>query len=145
MHIEEEIRPKAERMFSSDRKNMGDALGIEFLTISRDEMRAKMPVSENTVQPFGILHGGASVALAETLASIGAWLNLDDDSKTAVGLEINANHIRPVRLGGTVTGIARPIHRGSQTQVWETRIETEGGKLVSISRCTLAIVKRRNS
>lgn len=143
MKIEDAIRPKIEQMFASDQKNMGDALGIEFLVISRDEMRASMPVSENTIQPFGILHGGASVALAETLASIGAWLNLEDDSKTAVGLEINANHIKSVRLGQAVVGIAKPIHRGAQTQVWETRIETESGKLVSISRCTLAVVKRR--
>lgn len=143
MKIEDAIRPKIEQMFASDQKNMGDALGIEFMVISRDEMRASMPVSENTIQPFGILHGGASVALAETLASIGAWLNLEDDSKTAVGLEINANHIKSVRLGRSVIGIAKPIHRGAQTQVWETRIETENGKLVSISRCTLAVIKKK--
>lgn len=128
---------------SSDKKNMGHALGMNFELISRSEMRASMPVNENTTQPFGLLHGGASVALAETLASIGAHLNIEDDSKMAVGLEINANHIRPVRFGGKVTGIAKPIHRGKQTQVWETRIETENGKLVSISRCTLAVVNRR--
>lgn len=143
MQIEEQIKKKAEAMFSSSRKNMGHALGIEFQVISRDEMRATMPVSENTIQPFGILHGGASVALAETLASVGAYLNIDDDTKMAVGIEINANHIRPVKLGGTVVGIAKPLHRGSQTQVWETRIETEKGKLVSISRCTLAVVNKR--
>ena len=122
---------------------MGDALGIEFEYMSRDEMRASMPVNENTRQPFGILHGGASVALAETLASIGAYLNLTDDSKMAVGLEINANHIKPVRSGNKVTGIAKPIHRGAKTQVWQIRIETENGKLVCISRCTLAVVNRR--
>ena len=143
MEIEEAIRSKVEQMMSSGRKNMGHALGIEFELITRSEMRASMPVDENTTQPFGILHGGASVALAETLASIGAHLNLEDESKMAVGLEINANHIRPVRLGGKVTGIAKPIHRGIQTQVWETRIETENGKLVSISRCTLAVVNKR--
>lgn len=143
MQIEDQIRDKAEAMFSSDRKNMGDALGLEFQVISRDEMRASMPVSENTIQPFGILHGGASVALAETLASVGAYLNLTDDSKTAVGLEINANHIKSVPLGRTVVGVARPLHRGAQTQVWETRIETSDGKLVCISRCTLAVVKLR--
>ena len=141
MQIENAIKEKAETMFSSEQKNMGDVLGIEFKVISRTEMRAVMPVSENTIQPFGILHGGASVALAETLASIGAWLNLKDNTKTAVGLEINANHIKPVRLGGTVTGIAKPLHRGAQTQVWETRIETDNRKLVCISRCTLAIIK----
>lgn len=145
MYIEEEIRQKVEQMFSSDKKNMGHALGIEFRVISRDEMKATMPVNKNTIQPFGILHGGASVALAETLASIGAWLNLKDHSKTAVGLEINANHIRPVPDGNIVTGIAKPIHRGTSTQVWETRIETETGKLVCISRCTLAVVNGRGS
>lgn len=143
MYIEEEIRPKIEEMFSSDARNMGHALGIEFLTLSRKEMKATMPVNENTIQPFGILHGGASVALAETLASIGAWLNVQDPLKTAVGLEINANHIRPVPKGTTVTGTAKPIHRGASTQIWQTRIETENKKLVCISRCTLAIVNRR--
>lgn len=130
-------------MLLSTQKNMGEALGIEFTAVGRDEMRASMPVNENTVQPFGILHGGASVALAETLASIGAYLNIEDDTKMAVGLEINANHIKPVRLGGRVIGIARPLHRGVSTQVWETRIVTENGKLVCISRCTLAIVNKR--
>lgn len=145
MYIEEEIRTKIEQVLSSKEKNMAHAIGIEFLKISRAEMKAKMPVNENNIQPFGILHGGASVALAETLASIGAWLNLADDSKSAVGLEINANHIRPVPAGNTVIGIAKPIHRGATTQVWETRIETEAGKLVSISRCTLAVVSSREN
>ncbi|MCC5941052.1 MAG: hotdog fold thioesterase [Balneolaceae bacterium] len=122
---------------------MGDALGLEYLQLSRDVLKAKMPVNENTIQPFGILHGGASVALAETLASVGAYLNLTSDSKVAVGLEINANHIKSVRFGSHVIGIARPIHRGAQTQVWETRIETEDQKLVSISRCTLAIINKK--
>lgn len=143
MIIEEEIKQKFEELFSIKRKTMGDALGLEFLHISRNELRARMPVNENTIQPFGILHGGASVALAETLASVGAYLNLTSEKKAAVGLEINANHIKPVRIGGSVLGIAKPIHRGSQTQVWETRIETEDQKLVSISRCTLAIIDRR--
>jgi 1,4-dihydroxy-2-naphthoyl-CoA hydrolase len=143
MQIEDQLKEKAGKMLSSNRKNMGDALGIEFQLISRNEMRATMPVSENTIQPFGILHGGASVALAETLASVGAYMNIDDEAKMAVGLEINANHIKPVRLGGSVVGIAKPLHRGAQTQVWETRIETDSGKLVSISRCTLAIVHRK--
>lgn len=143
IEIEEEIRSKVEMLFSTDKKNMGDALGIEFEKFSRTEMRARMPVNENTIQPFGILHGGASVALAETLASIGAWLNLSDDSKTAVGLEINANHIKSVRSGQVVTGIAKPIHRGATTQIWETRIETESGKLVSISRCTMAVISSK--
>lgn len=143
MHIEEEIREKFETLKNAFPKDMGHALGIKFTLISRDEMSASMPVSENTIQPMGILHGGASVALAETLASIGAWLNIRDENSISVGLEINANHIKSVHLGGTVIGISKPIHRGSTTQVWETRIETEDGKLVSISRCTIAIIKKR--
>lgn len=141
--IEEEIKEKVNELFSLSKKNMGDVLGLEFEIISRNEMKARMPVNENTIQPFGILHGGASVALAETLASVGAFLNLEDKTKVAVGLEINANHVMSVRMGERVLGIAKPIHRGAQTQVWETRIETESGKLVCISRCTLAIIKRR--
>jgi len=141
--IEEEIREKALLMLNGESKNMGDAIGIQFIKLHRTEMIAEMPVDENTIQPFGILHGGASVALAETLASVGAWLNLSDNSKTAVGLEINANHIKAVRKGQKVIGIAKPIHRGAQTQVWEIRLETESGKLVCISRCTLAIVQSK--
>jgi 1,4-dihydroxy-2-naphthoyl-CoA hydrolase len=143
--IEEKIKPKAERLFSQGKKNMGDALGIEFEKISTREMVAVMPVNERTIQPFGILHGGASVVLAETLASVGAYLNLTREDQAAVGLEINANHIRPVKSGNRVRGIARPIHRGAKTQVWEIRIETESGKLVSISRCTLAVVEMKMS
>lgn len=122
---------------------MGDALGIEFTSFKPDEIKATMPVSENTIQPFGILHGGASVALAETLASVGAWLNIRDDGKTAVGVEINANHLRPVKLGGRIKAISVPQHTGRKIQVWETRIFTDDEKLVCVSRCTLAIVDSR--
>lgn len=144
MYIEEEIKEKFEFFSNRKQKNMGHALGLEFEHVSRNEMRATMPVNENTTQPMGILHGGASVALAETLASIGGYLNLNDENKIVVGLEINANHVRPVSSGNKVIGISKPIHRGAQTQVWETRIENENGKLVSISRCTLAVVNKRN-
>ena len=140
VEIEKEIEDKVRVLFKTSKRNMGDILGIRFIKISRDEMRASMPVDENTIQPFGILHGGASVALAETLASVGAWLNVKDDNKKAVGLEINANHLRPVPKGKTVTGTASPIHIGSKTQVWEIRIVNEQGKLVSVSRCTLMVV-----
>lgn len=143
MFIEEEIKEKFELFYQQKKKNMAHALGLEFEHVSRQEMRATMPVNENTTQPMGILHGGASVALAETLASVGGYLNLTDEKKLVVGLEINANHVRPVSAGNYVRGISKPIHRGSQTQVWETRIESEGGKLVSISRCTLAVVQKR--
>jgi len=122
---------------------MGDALGIEFQSFQKTKVIATMPVNAQTMQPFGLLHGGASVALAETLASIGAWLNVDERYKTAVGLEINANHVKAVR-GGTVTGTAQPVHRGAQTQVWEIRIENEQGKLVCLSRCTLAVINKKH-
>lgn len=143
MQIEDAIKEKFDLFYKQKQKNMGHALGLEFLVVSRSEMRATMPVNENTTQPMGILHGGASVALAETLASVGGYLNLTDKNKIVVGLEINANHVRPVPAGKKVIGISKPIHRGSQTQVWETRIENEDGKLVSISRCTLAIINKR--
>lgn len=121
---------------------MGTMMGIKFLKMYRNEMVAEMPVNENTVQPFRILHGGASVALAETLCSVGAWLNIPDD-KTAVGVEINANHHRSVKEGGKVIATARPIQTGRTIHVWEIKIEDERGKLVCTSRCTLAIVDLR--
>ena len=142
MHIQKELKPKLEKFEEIAQKNMGHALGIEFISFKKDEIKASMPVDENTIQPFGILHGGASVALAETLASLGAWLNADD-TKTAVGVEINANHVRAAKKGETVFGTAVPIHRGRQTHVWETRIVNENDKLVCVSRCTLAIIDSR--
>lgn len=139
MYIEELVRQRAELFVGDVEKNMNHVVGLKFITVSREEMKASMPVNENTVQPMRILNGGASLVLAETLASIGANLNLDM-KKAAVGLEINANHIRPVPEGTTVTGVSVPLHIGSKTQVWETKIRTEEGKLACISRCTLAIV-----
>jgi 1,4-dihydroxy-2-naphthoyl-CoA hydrolase len=143
MVIDDDLKARFEKILTLSEKNMGDALGFVYKKVSKEEMIAEMPVNENTTQPMGILHGGASVALAETLASIGAWLNVDDEKQVAAGLEINANHIRQVPFGETVTGIAKPVHRGSQTQVWEIRILNESGNLVCISRCTLAILKKR--
>ncbi|MFM7912542.1 MAG: hotdog fold thioesterase, partial [Bacteroidota bacterium] len=104
------------------------------------QIQGRMPVDHRTKQPFGLLHGGASVALAETLGSIGANMLAYPD-KHAVGMEINANHLRPVREG-YVTGMAKVIHQGSSSQVWEIRIVDEGGNLCCISRFTAAI--RRN-
>lgn len=123
--------------------NMGTMMGITFLKMHRNEMVAEMPVNENTVQPFRILHGGASVALAETLCSVGAWLNIPDE-KTAVGIEINANHHRSVREGGKVIATARPLQTGRTIHVWEIRIEDDRGKLVCTSRCTMAIIDRQD-
>jgi len=144
MYIQEELRDKVERFMNISQKNMGDALGIEFLSFKKDEIKASMPVNENTVQPFGILHGGASVALAETLASIGAWIQAGE-SETAVGVEINANHIRAISKGEKVIGTARPVKTGRKVHVWEVKIHTEAGKLVCVSRCTLMVVRRRES
>lgn len=124
---------------------MGHALGIEYISLKKDEVKASMPVNRKTVQPFGILHGGASVTLAETIASIGAWFNVEAPDQTAVGIEINANHIRAVAPKNTVIGTATPIHLGRQIHVWEAKIQTPDDKLVCISRCTLAIVDSRES
>lgn len=142
MIIQDSIKEKVDWFLKQNQSNMGTALGIKFLKISKEEMIAEMPVNEHTVQPFRILHGGASVALAETLCSIGAWTYLSDD-KTAAGVEINANHHRQVLEGGKVTGTAKPIQIGRTIHVWETKIVDERGKLVCTSRCTLAIVDRK--
>jgi len=116
-------------------------LGIRYVEVGPDSLSATMPVDERTKQPAGILHGGASVALAETLGSTGANLVLDRDRKLAVGLEINANHVRAMREG-TVKGTARPLHLGGSTQVWEIRIEDEQARLVCVSRITMAVLDK---
>lgn len=116
-------------------------LGIAFTEIGPDYLRGTMPVDARTRQPFGLLHGGASAALAETLGSTAAGMCVGED-EGVVGIEINANHLRGVREG-TVTGTARPLHVGRSTQVWEIRIEDEAGQLVCISRLTLAVIRRR--
>ncbi|GLQ45063.1 hypothetical protein GCM10007862_01140 [Dyella lipolytica] len=116
-----------------------EALGIRITAVGDDWLQGTMPVDRRTHQPYGLLHGGASVALAETLGSSAAMLTLDASKERAVGLDINANHVRGV-LSGTVTGTARPLHIGRSTQVWEIRIEDEAGKLVCISRLTMAVV-----
>jgi 1,4-dihydroxy-2-naphthoyl-CoA hydrolase len=117
------------------------AIGIRITEIGEDFLRGTMPVDARTHQPYGILHGGASVALAETLGSTAAMLCCEDGFAT-VGLEINANHIRAVR-SGIVTGTARPLHIGRSTQVWEIRIENEAGQLTCVSRLTMAVVPQR--
>ena len=117
-------------------------LGIEFIEVGDDYLIARMPVDNRTRQPLGLLHGGASVTLAETLASWAASLTIDHDQTSCVGMEINANHIRPV-TSGWVTGIASPIALGRTTQVWEIRITRADGELACISRCTMAVIPRR--
>lgn len=120
---------------------MMSTIGIVFTNIGDDYLRATMPVDARTHQPFGLLHGGASAALAETLGSTAGMMVLDPAQSVVVGLEINANHMRGVK-SGTVTGTARALHIGRSTQVWEIRIEDESQRLVCISRLTLAVVPR---
>lgn len=120
---------------------LGETLGMEFIEIGPDFIKASMPVDHRTKQPYGLLHGGASVALAETLGSIGSALITDSSKYLCVGLEINANHLRSVRQG-FVYGTAKPIHIGGKTHVWEIRIEDEAQKLICISRLTVAILSR---
>ncbi len=126
------------------KRGMADAIGIEITTLTKEKVVATMPVDDRTKQPFGLLHGGASAALAETVASLGAYMNVDQDTQAAVGVELNANHLRG-KTSGTVTATATPVHRGRTIQVWEIRIEDEDARLVCVSRCTLAIVNQRSS
>ena len=121
---------------------MAERIGIELTTLTPDKVVATMPVDDRTRQPFGLLHGGASAALAETVASIGAFLNINAETHAAVGVELNANHLRG-KTEGTVTATATPLHRGRTIQVWEIRIEDEESRLVCASRCTLAIISSR--
>ena len=124
---------------SVQKQTLVSTLGIEFVERTKQRVVARMPVEPKVQQPFGILHGGASVALAETVASHAGWLNVDNSKETVVGLEINANHLRAKR-DGVVTAVATPLHIGRKTHVWEIRITDEQDKLVCISRCTLAVV-----
>jgi 1,4-dihydroxy-2-naphthoyl-CoA hydrolase len=121
--------------------NLIDHLGIRFTEVGEDFVRATMPVDERTVQPYGLLHGGASVALAETLGSMGAAMCVDAADYQVVGQEINANHVRSAR-SGLVTGTARPIHIGGRTHVWGIDIVNDDNKLVCVSRITIAVIKR---
>jgi 1,4-dihydroxy-2-naphthoyl-CoA hydrolase len=129
--------------FNNMGKNtMGDFLGIQFTEIGSDYLKATMPVDHRTKQPFGLLHGGASVVLAETLGSVGAALVVDLNEYVCVGQEINANHLRSVREG-LVTGITKPIHLGSNSHVWEIKIYDQSEKLICISRITVAVLKKK--
>lgn len=119
--------------------NLMEHLGIQIEVMEEGYVRATMPVDGRTKQPFGYLHGGASVALAETVASMGAYYLIDKEKETCFGLEINANHIRS-KKDGQVTAEAKVLHRGRSTQVWEIKIADEQGKLICISRCTMAVV-----
>lgn len=122
---------------------LAEQLGIEFITIGEDYLEARMPVDKRTHQPIGLLHGGASVSLAETMGSVAATLCVDQTKFFCVGLEINANHLKGVREG-FVKGITKPIHIGKKTQVWEIRITNEQDELVCVSRITMAVLEKKN-
>jgi 1,4-dihydroxy-2-naphthoyl-CoA hydrolase len=127
---------------SMGKGTMTENLGIVFTLIEKDRVVAKMPVDHRTIQPYGLLHGGASVSLAETLGSIAAHLSIDSAKYLSVGLEINANHIRSVR-SGYVTGTAKPVHIGRSTHVWAIEIVDENDQLVCTSRITMAIIEKK--
>jgi 1,4-dihydroxy-2-naphthoyl-CoA hydrolase len=134
-------RPTLAQLTERSKNTLMEHLGIEYLEIGDDFLKARMPVDSRTKQTAGILHGGASVALAETLGSIAAGLCVDRETKRIVGLEINANHIRSA-TDGWVIGVARPIHVGKTTQIWEIRIYNEQDKLVCVSRLTVANIDK---
>lgn len=122
-----------------NRETLLSTLGIEIVEASKERVVGRMPVGPKVHQPFGLLHGGASVALAETVASTAGWMQVDREKEGVVGLEINANHLRAKR-DGVLTAVATPLHIGRKTHVWDVRITDEQGKLVCVSRCTLAVV-----
>jgi 1,4-dihydroxy-2-naphthoyl-CoA hydrolase len=125
------------------RNTLTEQLGITFTVIGEDFLEARMPVDHRTHQPLGLLHGGASVALAETLGSVAATLCVDKNKQFCVGLDINANHLKGVR-SGFVTGVTRPVHIGKKTQVWEIKISNELNELVCVSRITMAVLDKQS-
>jgi 1,4-dihydroxy-2-naphthoyl-CoA hydrolase len=130
-----------EQLTAIGKNNLGELLGMEITEIGEDFLRGRMPVDNRTRQPYGLLHGGASVALAETLGSLGSAFVVDRSKYDCVGLEINANHLRGIREG-YVIGTARPVHLGKTTHVWDIRLHDEREKLICISRLTVAVIKR---
>jgi len=132
-----------ERINALGQNTLVEHLGIEITKIDNKSLTGKMPVDHRTHQPLGLLHGGASVVLAETLGSIAATMTLDLQKQYALGLEVNANHVRSVK-NGYVHGVASPIHIGGKTQVWEIKISDDAEKLVCISRITMAIMDKKH-
>lgn len=131
-----------ENINAQSKNTMMEHLGIEVIEIGEDFVKAKMPVDHRTHQPMGLLHGGAHVVLAESLGSMSANFCLDITKEYALGLDINSNHIRSVREG-FVFGVAKPIHIGSKTQVWEIKVHDEAGNLLNISRLTMMVLKHK--
>jgi 1,4-dihydroxy-2-naphthoyl-CoA hydrolase len=134
--------PSLEQLNIVRRASLVDHLGIEFTGIGTDYLEATLPVDARTIQPMGVLHGGANVVLAETLGSVAASLTIDLEKQYCVGLEINANHLKSVKEG-KVKGTARPLHVGRSTQVWEIQIVNEAGQLCCVSRITMAILDKK--
>lgn len=126
------------------KETMGEYIGIEWTELGSNFIKAKMPVDNRTRQPYGLLHGGASCTLAETIGSVASAMVVDHSKFACVGMEINANHVRSAREG-FVTGIAMPLHLGSNTHVWDIKISDEAGNLVCISRLTVAIIPKKES
>jgi 1,4-dihydroxy-2-naphthoyl-CoA hydrolase len=133
--------PALEQVNNWSRNTLGEHIGIEVIEIGDDFVRGRMPVDQRTRQPYGLLHGGASVVLAESLGSIAGALVVAGTGAKVVGIEINANHLRAAHEGWVI-GTARALHLGRSTQVWEIRIENEGGELVCVSRLTVAVVNK---
>ena len=131
-----------EQLTERGRRSLSGYLGIRITEIGPDFLRATMPVNEHTQQPFGVLHGGASVALAETVGSLASTMCVDRDRSMCLGQDINANHLRAIS-SGTVTATARPFHLGARSQVWHIEIRDEQERLVCVSRLTMAVVGRR--
>jgi 1,4-dihydroxy-2-naphthoyl-CoA hydrolase len=131
-----------EQLNERSTRSMSGYLGIRFTEIGPDFLRATMPVNEHTHQPFGVLHGGASVTLAETVGSVASILCVDGEQYRCVGQEVNANHLRGVS-SGIVTATARPFHLGARSHVWHIEIRDESERLVCISRLTMAIIEHR--
>jgi 1,4-dihydroxy-2-naphthoyl-CoA hydrolase len=139
--VEQSQEELIEQINSTRQGTVWDVLDIKIVEAEKRRVVATMPVGPNHRQQLGYLHGGVSVVLAESLASLGSALNVDASKQMVFGLEINANHLRPKREG-VVSGVATPVHMGRTTHVWEVKISDEDGKLICISRCTVAVVDR---
>ena len=124
------------------KNTMAEFLDIKFIEIGNNFLKASMPVSPKTHQPHGLLHGGASAVLAETVGSVASWLSIDQEKQIVVGIEINCNHIR-AKKSGIVTATAEPLHVGATTHVWDIKIKDEKDKLICISRLTVAVLKKK--
>lgn len=123
------------------RNTMSEPLGIQFTEVGNGYMKATMPVNKNTHQPYGLLHGGASAALAETIGSVASWASINREKQICVGIEINCNHVRG-KKDGIVTATVTPLHVGATTHVWDIKITDERDKLICISRLTVAVLKK---